>query len=42
MLGLVDGIKIISNDNEYSAYIQKFVLRLEKGNKEQVRNLAKK
>jgi hypothetical protein len=42
LLGLVDGIKIISYDNEYSAYIQKFVLRLEKGNKEQVRNLCEK
>lgn len=42
VLGLIDGIKIISNNNEYSNYIQKFILRLEKGNSEQVRNLCEK
>jgi TIR domain len=48
LLGLIDAIKNISNDNEYSDYIQKFVFRLEKGDREQIgilcgkmRNLAK-
>lgn len=48
LLGLIDAIKNISNDNEYSDYIQKFVFRLEKGDRKQIgilcekmRNLAK-
>jgi hypothetical protein len=48
LLGLIDAIKNISNDNEYSDYIQKFVFRLEKGHRmqigilcEKMRNLAK-
>jgi hypothetical protein len=42
LLGLIDGIKIVSNENEYSNYIQKFVLRLEKGSKDQIRILCEK
>jgi TIR domain len=37
--GLIDGIKKIRNDNEYTNYIQKFIIRLEKGNRHQILKL---
>lgn len=48
LLGLIDAIKTITNENEYSDYIHKFVFRLDKGDRKQLgilrekmRNLAK-
>lgn len=40
--GLIDGIKSIRDDREYGDYIQKFVLRLERGNREQIHVLCEK
>jgi TIR domain-containing protein len=42
LLGLIDGIQLVSNDNESSNYNEKFVLRLERGSKEQISKLCEK
>lgn len=39
---LLDGIKSITNDNEYSDYIQRLVVRLENGKQEQIITLCEK
>jgi len=36
IMGLTDGMEKIENDNEYTDYIRKFILRLEKGNRDQI------
>ena len=40
--GLIDGVKSIKEDSEYSNYIQRFVYRLEKGNRKDILNLCEK
>jgi hypothetical protein len=37
--GLIDGMKNMRNNNEYTDYIRKFIIRLEKGNWEQLLKL---